>query len=182
MEMLQVWQVVVLPFLAAALGGWFTAHFALHRFFREKVWERKTQTYTAIFEALHDMSTWFDEHWTAEERDREIPAERQSELTIGYQRARANLRRRLTSETWLIPAECNDRLRKMMRELSVHHETWFEELDAGSHAISVAISDLRKLVRNDLGLDRKPWWSAEELRIKAGHLRFKLMRPRRENR
>jgi hypothetical protein len=60
MDLLQAWQLVVLPFIAAALGAWFTAHFSLRRFFREKEWERKTQAYTAIFEALHNMRAWFD--------------------------------------------------------------------------------------------------------------------------
>ena len=50
MDLLQAWQLVVLPFIAATLGAWFTAHFSLRRFFREKEWERKTQAYTAIFE------------------------------------------------------------------------------------------------------------------------------------
>lgn len=58
MDLLQAWQLVVLPFIAAALGAWFTAHFSLRRFFREKEWERKTQAYTAIFEALHNMRAW----------------------------------------------------------------------------------------------------------------------------
>jgi hypothetical protein len=52
MDLLQAWQLVVLPFIAATLGAWFTAHFSLRRFFREKEWERKTLAYTAIFEAL----------------------------------------------------------------------------------------------------------------------------------
>jgi hypothetical protein len=94
MGLLQAWQLVVLPFIAAALGAWFTAHFSLRRFFREKEWERKTQAYSAIFEALHDMRLWFDEHWDAEVEGHKISEEKKAELGKAYRKAKAALQRR----------------------------------------------------------------------------------------
>jgi hypothetical protein len=157
MDLLQAWQLVVLPFIAAALGAWFTAHFSLRRFFREKEWERKTQAYTAIFEALHNMRAWFDEHWDAEISGREIPEEKQAELGKAYREAKAVLQRRLAAETWLLPEEYITRIRTMMRALSKHHESFFEDLDEGSAAMSSAISDLRRMARRDLKLEGNRW-------------------------
>src|SRR5712691_5314705 len=145
--------------MAAAFGAWFTAHVALHRFFREKEWERKTQAYTAIFEALHDMRLWFDTHWDAEMAGREIPMEKQTQLVVDFQKARGDLKRRLTGETWLIPSGCNRLLLAMMHSLDKEHKSFFDDLDEGSAAMNKAIHDLRRMVRADLQLDRKPWWS-----------------------
>lgn len=159
MDLLQAWQLVVLPFIAAALGAWLTAHFSLRRFFREKEWERKTQAYTAIFETLHDMRAWFDEHWDAEAAGREIPKEKQEELGKRYRGAKAVLQRRLAAETWLLPEEYITRIRTMMRALSKNHGSFVEDLDQGSAAMSSAISDLRRMVRRDLKLEGKRWRS-----------------------
>jgi len=49
-------------FIASFFGAWLAARFALYRFYREKVWERKIAAYTAIFEALHDMGRWYEAH------------------------------------------------------------------------------------------------------------------------
>jgi hypothetical protein len=153
------WQMFIVPFGAAALGAWFTAHFSLRRFFREKEWERKTQAYTAIFEALHDMRIWFDEHWDAEVAGKEIPKEKQIELSTEYKKARLTLQRQLIGETWLLPLECSDRLAAMTRELNKERESFFDELDEGYGAITKAIRDLRTVVREDLQLDRGQWRS-----------------------
>jgi hypothetical protein len=154
------WQMFIVPFGAAALGAWFTAHFSLRRFFREKEWERKTQAYTATFEALYDMRTWFDEHWDAEVGRKELSKERQSELAQDYGAARRTLQRRLTGETWLLPQECSHRLSAMTRELSKERETFFDELDEGYKTITDTIKDLRAMVRKDLQLDRNARWTA----------------------
>jgi hypothetical protein len=98
-------------------GAWLAAQFALKRFYKEKVWERKTAAYTAIFEAVHDMSTWFDQHFNAMIQSRDIPEERQSELATAYQAAKKTFERRLTAETWLIPDEIRKRLDDMQYAL-----------------------------------------------------------------
>jgi hypothetical protein len=153
------WQMFIVPFGAAALGAWFTAHFSLRRFFREKEWERKTQAYTAIFEALFDMRTWFDEHWDAEVKHKELSKERQSELAQNCGAARRTLQRRLTGETWLLPPECSDRLAAMMRQLNKERESFFDELDEGYKTIADTVSDLRTTVRKDLQLEKNAPWA-----------------------
>ena len=163
------WQMFIVPFGAAALGAWFTAHFSLRRFFREKEWERKTQAYTAIFEALYDMRTWFDENWDAEVKNKELSNERQSQLAQDYAATRRTLQRRRTGETWLLPAECSARLAAMMRELSIERESFFDELDAGYQTITHTISDLRTIVRKDLQLDRNAPWAAVFDHLKKLH-------------
>jgi hypothetical protein len=76
--------VPLLSTVGSFFGAWLAARFALRRFYREKMWERKTVAYTAIFEAIHDMGTWFDQHFAAMIRNRELTQEKQDELTATY--------------------------------------------------------------------------------------------------
>jgi hypothetical protein len=138
--------------LASFLGAWLAARFALSRFYREKVWERKTGAYTTIFEALHDMGIWFDKHLDAEVRGIELDEQAQDRLSEEYRGAKQRLERQLASETWLIPDCCQQRLAQLIRELDAKQEYWFDVVETGSVAISSAEKDLRQLVREDLGL------------------------------
>jgi hypothetical protein len=149
MEAMQVWQNIVLPFAAAGFGGWIAAQFALGRFRKEKVWERKTVAYTTIFDALYDMSRWFDAHSEAEQNGGELSEQRSNELGDEYRKARDMMLRRIASETWLLPEACINRITVMMAELSNMSEEWGNVVSDGSVAVSSATSDFRALVRSE---------------------------------
>jgi hypothetical protein len=74
----------VLPYVITALasfgGAWVAAQFALNTFYHQKIWERRADAYSAIFEALHDMSAWYDTHISAEMRKHEIPDDEERKL------------------------------------------------------------------------------------------------------
>jgi hypothetical protein len=154
MDGIQVWQSIILPFASAGFGGWITAQFALGRFRKEKVWERKTAAYTVMFEALHDMMEWFDRHLTAEFESRQIPDEESKRLGQEYRKARETLLRRIASESWLLPRACIERVQEMNGTLDHRHESFFKDIDSGYGAVGSASYDLEKIVRRDLGLAR----------------------------
>ena len=133
-------------------GAWLAAQFALKRFYKEKVWERKTAAYTAIFEAAHDMSTWFDQHFDAMVQSRDIPKERQSELTAAYQAAKKTFERRLAAETWVIPDEIRKRLDDMQHALDQLDNLYdFSKIVFdGNEIIFASTNELREMVRKDL--------------------------------
>jgi hypothetical protein len=135
------------------MGAWLAARFALSRFYRERVWERKTAAYTAIFEALHEMGRWFDEHITADQQGIELTQEKKSTLADEYSSAKRALERRLAAETWLLPDDCRTRITTMWKELDYEGHDWYELLATGMDAIFSAQRDLRRLVRKDLGLE-----------------------------
>jgi hypothetical protein len=154
------WSALTTPILSGItsfIGAGLAARFALRRFYAEKVWERKTVAYTAIFEALYDMSRWDDAHITAQMRGREIDDAEQTKLIADYQTAKARLERCLAGQIWLIPDNCRARIGVMFRELNRRVNEWYETLEKDSAAISSAIDDLTVLVRNDLKL-RPPKW------------------------
>jgi hypothetical protein len=142
---------IVAPAGAAFVGAWLAARFGLSRFYREKVWERKAATYTAIFDALHDMNNWFTTHLDALEQGVELASNRKSELYQSYANANAKLRRRIDVEAWLIPSEYFIKLEKLLTDLKFPPEAnWFEIIDTGSMVMSENIKLLRVLFRNDL--------------------------------
>jgi hypothetical protein len=159
--------------ITAPLAAWLTARFALHRFYRERVWERKAAAYTAIFEALHDMRQWFDEHMTAGMRGYDIPEAEQSRLGESYREAKARLELRLDAERWLLPQACFDRLKDMTRDLEKHRESWFENLDEGLYATRTAMEDMRPIAQRDLGLTTPTWQTWCRRRLEAGTARAK---------
>ena len=59
--------------LIAAVSSWITVQLALRRFRRERWWERKTDAYTKVIEALHNSKEFSDRHLEAAQAGREIP-------------------------------------------------------------------------------------------------------------
>jgi hypothetical protein len=143
-----------LTVISSFVGAWLAAQFALSRFYREKVWERKTAAYTAIFEALHDMDRWFDEHIDELAHNRELSTERAAQLRTDSLAADQLLDRRLAAETWLIPDPIRERIQDGLLELrrASYTTDWAEHLVNGSRALQSLTSDLRRSVRRDLHL------------------------------
>jgi len=75
-------------FIASFFGAWLAARFALYRFYREKVWERKIAAYTAIFEALHDKGRWYEAHIEEAMSGSDLPKETRDALAADYRKAK----------------------------------------------------------------------------------------------
>ena len=153
--------------MTAPLAAWLAAHFALRRFYSEKVWERKTAAYSSIFDALHDMRRWFEEHLRACEEANKISDEAQNNLSADYREAEGRLARQLDRERWLLPSICSEQLVRMRRELDaadMSHD-WVAHLDTGWRAINSALEDVTSLAGNDLKVDRFKWHNVVRSKI-----------------
>lgn len=142
--------------VASFVGAWFAARFALSRFYREKIWERKAAAYTAIFEALHFIENWYSKHFDAYITQREMTEEETAKLRTSANAAEAELERRLASETWLIPDNCRIRLKQLTIDLKNREDDWFQYLEAGAAALQKATDELREMVHSDLHLYSRP--------------------------
>ncbi|WP_159010041.1 hypothetical protein [Bradyrhizobium sp. S69] len=157
---------------ASFLGAGVAAWFALNRFYREKIWERKAAAYTAIFEALHFIDNWYSKHYDAYLTRRELSKEETDKLRAAANDAEAELERRLASETWLIPNNCRLRLKKLTTGLKEREEDWFEYLEAGQAKLQTATDELREMVHADLHLYSPPRLALSRL--------LRILRERRE--
>jgi hypothetical protein len=152
----------VLNIVGSFVGAWFAAQLAFNRFSREKVWERKAAAYTAIFEAMHTMSRWYEKHLEAAMLSRTLDVPTTDRLHAETNKAKDELALRLASETWLIPAHCRHRLDKMIDDLDDQRpESWEQYLQGGYSIIKAATDDLRAAVEGDPGLRDswlRRWW------------------------
>lgn len=154
-------ETAIIAAIASFVGAWIAARLAFARFSREKIWERKAAAYTAIFEALHYIGRWYEKHYEASLIQKEIDEEKTKLLKSEANKAEDELERRLESETWLIPAQCRARLEKMSLDLknsAYKHTMWQEFLEDGCFIIKTANDDVRNMVVDDLGLNRK-WYA-----------------------
>lgn len=73
--------------LTAFYGAWLAARFALKRFYKERIWKRKTQPIRRFLK--HCMTrVRFDTHYDALERGHDIPSEKAKQLNLEYQKAK----------------------------------------------------------------------------------------------
>jgi hypothetical protein len=147
-------ETAVLTIIGSSIGAWIAARLAFNRFSRERVWERKASAYTAIFEAMHYIGTWYEKHLEAAMVSRTFDVETTDRLHADMSKAKKDLALQLARETWLIPTDCRHRLDKMVADLNqpIPNETWLGYLEDGCSIIAMATDDLRKLVERDLGL------------------------------
>ncbi len=153
--------VPLLSALASFAGAWLAAKLALNNFYRQKNWERKTETYTAIFQAIHAVERWHDQHFEAFVKSKEIDDERKNKLRAGANKSEEDLEKRLAGEAWLIPQAFRARALKMTYDLksiaSKHQGDWVRYLEEGLFVIDGATKELRTMARKDLGLG-VPWY------------------------
>lgn len=142
----------ILTALSAFIGAWLAAYFALNRFYREKIWERRAISYTAIFDALHDMGKWFDLQIGAKIHGQTLDEARVAELTAEYQKAGAELQRRVASETWLLSDRFRTKLEELENALSKKwsNADWDDFLAYSHSTIVFAVDELRSIARADL--------------------------------
>jgi hypothetical protein len=134
--------------VAAFLAAWF----ALRRFQSERWWERRVPAYTSIIDALHQMSTSFDDDIKEEER-RGLGLVGQgtaSTLDEKYKAARKEILRAIDMGEFIISAEAVAELRHLIRELAKDHEDYLDYLFESLRAIDDSLRRFRRLARDDV--------------------------------
>jgi hypothetical protein len=140
----------VLTVIGSFAGAWLAAHFALRRFYRERIWDRKAAAYTAIFEALHEMARWYDEHYEAEIEKYEMDQDESNELRDSYANASRTLAKRIAAETWILPQECTELVSRLVNIKYKFGDNWPRHLETGSVAIQDTVNRLRSMARREL--------------------------------
>ena len=142
--------VPALTVLASFAGAWLAAHFALRRFYQERIWERKAAAYTTVFEALYEISRWFGEHHNALENRQELDSDYQEEMSLSYQEAMRTLGRRVSGEAWLLPDEFTAILDEMQKDLQLNVYDWHRHIETGVIATTKARAHLLPIGRREL--------------------------------
>ncbi len=136
----------------AAVSAYLAAKWSLQRFTSEKRWERKSDTYSAILGALHEMKRYPDRYMDREIKGREISEEEKNELYDGYRKAHAAVSKRADIGTLVISQEAVEALRLLEKELeaAASADSMFEHVDAQLAALNRCLNEVRNAALTDL--------------------------------
>ncbi len=147
---------IILQFVltaATAVGAsFFTARFALRRFYSEKWWEKKYEGYSSILESLHYIARDFDEEWDAMTRGREIPDDRKDELSAKFREAKDELAKRMDIGQFVISDAAVAVLATFQKELGSGRRAndFPEYIERGGKATNKALRQMRAIAKRDL--------------------------------
>lgn len=139
--------------LAGTVGGSFLgARLAYGTYRSQRAWDRKSDSYRAIFDAINTALEENDPLWHAHVEEQEITPERKAELAAASELAWKEIRRQSRIGDFLISHESKliiDHLLERI-EVATAADTYFEHIDKIGAALSDALRDLSKSARKDL--------------------------------
>lgn len=136
--------------IVALLVVWLSSFFTYKNSLKNRVWERKAEAYSSIFEALYEMEFWFSTNLRNDMLRIDVTDEVREKRNEDYRNAAKQLRSGISREVWLLNEKVKKRTDQLDEALNVHHDTWSEHLDVGSYEISKTIEDLTKLAAEDM--------------------------------
>ncbi len=148
----QIFLQVVLTAVAAVGASFFTARFALRRFYSEKWWEKKYEGYSSILESLHYIARDFYEGEDAAESGRKIPDGRKDELSAKFREAEDDLAKRIDVGQFVISEAAVAVLATFQKELGSGRRAndFPEYIERGGKATNKALRQMRAIAKSDL--------------------------------
>ncbi|HEX8214263.1 MAG TPA: hypothetical protein VF582_02195 [Allosphingosinicella sp.] len=147
------WTSLISPALGALVGlaaVWLASFLTSLRTHKDRIWNRKSEAYAVIFEALYDMQTWFDENLDDEMLRRDVDAQTQERRNASYRAAKDRLFRTLAREEWMLPNDVTLQFATLRSTLEAHYASWFEDLDTGAGAVHKTKKKLIEFARIDM--------------------------------
>jgi len=138
--------------LVALFSAWAGVWFSLKRFKSEKRWEKKTQAYENIIEALHFSKIYLDTHLDALYEQKTLNQEYSDKLRDDSMKASKALRRIVDVGALIISDEAITRLTVHQEELSSASRSndFFDYLDHSLAATASCLKDLIPIAKRDL--------------------------------
>lgn len=149
----------LLAFVASIIATFVAAYngrFA--KFARQKWWEKQAEVYARIVEALAGMVYYHEEHLTAYEEGRNIPAQLKAETDQHWQRSYAELKKASAVGAFLISEDGEAALRKMWKEKDkpIDPQDWYGQLEQDYKAARDCLKSMVDCAKRDLETDRRP--------------------------
>lgn len=147
----------LLPALTGLLGIWLGIVLTERKSYRERAWDLKARSYSAIFEALEKMRRSYQRSVNAEVSRRERDEAEEEADNQEFRATRDMLFILIARESWILPDEINCRVAELEKRLSVRHESYFESVDDGQVAVRATALALRDFARRDMATRIRPW-------------------------
>lgn len=153
--MVQVLLGIPAAIFIAAVSSWITVQLSLHKFRKERWWERKVDAYTSVIEALHNSREFTSQHIDAELGGREVNDEHDAELRAKAKHANEEIRRAASTGSFFLSDQAAARLAKLQQEVEGARNAthWFEYLESDWTAVNACLQDIIQIAKADLNLE-----------------------------
>lgn len=143
--------------IVAVLTAILTVRGALKKFRSEKWWEKRSDAYTAIMEALHHIKEQAENERAAEHHGANLPKDLAATLATNVQKATAEIRLRRDVGSFVISKDAVDALNLLLKDLETALKKGLADDDAGYYSDRISATDramdrLREIARRHLNL------------------------------
>lgn len=138
--------------ITALLAAIVTVRLSLKKFYTEKWWERKADTYSKVIECLHYLKRMPSEKLDEEMLAKKLSDERKQELWEAYKKARDELNKIIDAGSFLMSDKAVAVLEIMQKKIqeSDNAQSYFEHLDGEFAALDSCLKEMRQIARTDL--------------------------------
>lgn len=155
-QLVQLGISVVTGLVVAIVTAIVTVQLSLRRFYSEKWWERKSDAYANIMEALYEMKKHCDDTMQAEEPGREISEAKKEGMRKTVDKASDEITKQTYIGSFIISNEAVQELRKMdeaMEEAGQSGQSYLDYLLDSSAAVNNCMDKIRLIAKRDLKVD-----------------------------
>lgn len=132
------------------IAGVFSSVLANRDHRHRKWWELRIAAYQGAIEALSDIVWYYDKHYDAEMKHRELPAKFKAEMEVFWNDSYPRVRRLADSGAFLFSERVNASLAEFMRDDD--EESWFGHLDNNLAKAKKCLTELVACSKQDLRL------------------------------
>ena len=144
---------VILPgLIVAVFTSILTVRLAIHRFYKEKWWEKKHETYSSLLETLHHLKNYAAEHYEGEIKPDHITDEKRQKLTKDWKKFSREFAKLRDLASFHLSDEAVAILNKYQKKKAEARKskTIFEWIDGDLAAGSECLEELKKAAKRDL--------------------------------
>lgn len=149
---------IVAGILIAVVSSWITVQLSLIKFQKEKLWEKKLESYSNIIESLHNLKEYLssEESFETGERDREHVSKEFLDRLVGkYISSNEAVKKYKDIGELILPSEAILLLEKYYKEIKVERESYYEHVDETLHATNLCLKEMISFAKTDLNKYRK---------------------------
>lgn len=148
-----IWKIIQ-PIFISILVAVITVKLSLKKFRSEKWWEKKTEAYSKIVDALHQLKNYCEQKLPAEYGEPSLSSEKEKELGQQYQTAYRELVKALDVGSFIITDEAVKILETYQNrpELNYYENPLCDIIECDLKYIKECLRDFKLAAKKDLGI------------------------------
>ena len=155
MDILKDMLIALVPgLIIAVVASIVTVRLSLRRFYSEKWWERKADTYSSIVEALYNMKAYIEAYRDAIAEGKDFKKDSTHEVVRKAAEGRDQVFRAAAIGSFIISDEAAASLGHLRNEIMMEMQTGslFSELDEHAAIVTRYLQQLRDIAKKDLNV------------------------------